>query len=107
MRDKGPKMENKTKKKKVAANLLFNTLFLAVYGTILYMSDPEWIVWAGSMTMGVLCIGDIPPAIQVAPVEALRVASIYGLFGLLALVFFVETAEEKRVRNVKSAGGRT
>ncbi len=97
-------MENKTKKKKVAA-ILFNTLFFITYGVILYLSDPEWIMWAGSMTMGVLRIGDIPPAIPVAPFDALRAASVYGLFGLLALVFFVETAEEKRVRQVKS--GRT
>jgi hypothetical protein len=98
-------MDKKPKQKSVKGDFLFSVLFLLVYGLILLSSDPEWLVWAGSMTMGVLYNGELPAvAMPIAPLESLRAASTFGLFGLLALVFLVETAEEKRVRALKSSG---
>ena len=57
---------------------------LTIYALVIFMSpDPEWVVWAGQMTMGVIDPSAAPPASAQA-VEALHTASVLSTLGILA-----------------------
>ncbi len=56
-------------------------VLLALYALVIFLSpDPEWVVWAGQMSVGVIDPAALPPAAPVGTVEALRTAA--GLSGL-------------------------
>jgi len=59
---------------------------LLLYAMVLFLSpDPEWTLWAGQMAIGVLYVPD-PPTLQgMAQGESVRVLSVAGALGCLAL----------------------
>lgn len=74
--------------------LLLITIVFSVYAIILLSLDPEWVLWAGSMSLGSLYIPDPPPRLFDDPREALQIASdlflvLVGFLGLLCLVGFL------------------
>lgn len=74
--------------------LLLITIVFSVYAIILLSLDPEWVLWAGSMSLGSLYIPDPPPRLFDDPRKALQIASdlylvLVGLLGLLCLVAFM------------------
>lgn len=65
---------------------------LSVYAIVIFMSpDPEWVVWAGQMTMGVIDPSAAPPA-SAGAVEALHTASALSTLGILAAAVLVAAA---------------
>lgn len=76
--------------------LLIGTLFFATYGVILLSLDPEWVMWAGSMSLGVLYIPDPPPSLFDNPQEAFQMASVFSLLGLLTLLLLMVVMGEVR-----------
>ncbi len=74
--------------------LLITTVF-SVYAVILLSLDPEWVLWAGSMSLGSLYVPDPPPRLFDDPRKVLEIASdlfhlfLVGLLGLLCLVGFM------------------
>lgn len=75
---------------------LFAATFLFVYGLILLVSDPEWLMWAGPITLGALPVEAPGVSFAFAPVEILQAASYAVLPGLLALIFLVRIRREAR-----------
>lgn len=75
--------------------LLLITIAFSVYAIILLSLDPEWVLWAGSMSMGSLYVPDLPPRLFDDPRKVLEIASdlfhlfLVGLLGLLCLVGFM------------------
>lgn len=68
------------------------TALLSVYGAVIFLCpDPEWVVWAGQMTMGVIDPAALPPAAAEAG-EALRTASALSALGILAAAVLVVAA---------------
>ena len=65
--------------------LLLITIVFSVYAIILLSLDPEWVLWAGSMSLGALYIPDPPPRLFDDPQQAFRAASVFSLLGLFAL----------------------
>jgi len=67
---------------------LLITIVFSVYAIILLSLDPEWVLWAGSMSAGSLYVPDPPPPLFDDPRKALEIASnlCLGLVGLLGLV---------------------
>jgi hypothetical protein len=61
-------------------------VFFSIYGVILFSLDPEWVRWAGSMTMGALYVPDPPPPLFSQPQEAFQMATVFSLLSLSALV---------------------
>jgi len=74
---------------------LLITIVFSVYAITLLSLDPEWVLWAGSMSMGSLYVPDLPPRLFDDPRKALEIASdlfhlfLVGLLGLLCLVGFM------------------
>ena len=73
---------------------LLITIVFSVYAIILLSLDPEWVLWAGSMSAGSLYIPDPPPPLFDDPRKALEIASnlclsLVGLLGLVCLVGFM------------------
>lgn len=70
---------------------LLITIVFSVYAIILLSLDPEWVLWAGSMSAGSLYVPDPPPPLFDDPRKALQIASnlCLGLVGLLGLVCLV------------------
>ena len=71
--------------------LLLITIVFSVYAIVLLSLDPEWVLWAGSMSLGSLYIPDPPPDLFDDPRKALQIASdlflvLVGLLSLLCLV---------------------
>jgi len=94
---KAPGMENKTGRKKFRRDLPIIAALLFLYGVLLFSLDPEWVQWAGAMSIGVLYTGDmLPPAIFSQPLEAVRMASLSGLLTLCALALLLDILEEPR-----------
>ncbi len=63
---------------------------LSLYGIVIFLSpDPEWVVWAGQMSVGVIDPSALPPAMSGDAVEALHTASTLGVLGLLAAAVLV------------------
>ena len=74
-----------TKKGVLVAALLFSIHLWA-----LLQLDPEWVLWAGSMSLGSLTIPDVaPPRLFDHPGETLQVASVFTLLGLFALLLLM------------------
>jgi hypothetical protein len=72
--------------------LLLITCVFSVYAITLLSLDPEWVLWAGSMSLGSLYVPDPPPRLFDDPRKALEIASdlfLVGLLGLLCLVGFM------------------
>lgn len=71
------------------------TIVFSVYAIILLSLDPEWVLWAGSMSMGSLYVPDLPPRLFDDPRKVLEIASdlfhlfLVGLLGLLCFVGFI------------------
>jgi hypothetical protein len=80
---------------------LFAVSFLFVYALILIASDPEWLMWAGPITLGAFPV-EAPPAFPAFdPQEAFRAASYSVLPGLLAWILLVRLRGEAR-RSLRS-----
>lgn len=63
------------------------TALLAVYAIAIVLSpDPEWVVWAGQMTVGVIDPSALPPSSSAGAGEAFRTASALSALGFLAVV---------------------
>jgi len=73
---------------------LFAVTFLFVYALILLVSDPEWILWAGPITLGAFPVEAPGVSIAFAPMEILQAASYAVLPGLLALIVLVRIRRE-------------
>ena len=75
--------------------LLLITIAFSVYAIILLSLDPEWVLWAGSMSLGSLYVPDPPPRLFDDPRKVLEITSdlfhllLVGLLGLLCLVGFM------------------
>jgi len=70
-----------------AAEYLFVGVYLAVYAFLLLVSDPEWLMWAGPVTLGAFPITAPAASFPFEPLEVLQAASYLALPGLLALAF--------------------
>lgn len=68
---------------------LFAATFLFVFALILLVSDAEWLMWAGPITLGALPVEAPGVSFAFDPVETLQVASYALLPGLLALILLV------------------
>lgn len=66
-------------------SLIVGALLLSAYGLLLFSLDPAWVMWAGSMAMGVLYMPDMTAPILETTQLAVRMASFSGLLTLLAL----------------------
>ena len=66
--------------------LLLITIVFSVYAIVLLSLDPEWVLWAGSMSLGSLYLPDPPTRLFDNPREALQMASTFCLIGLVALL---------------------
>jgi hypothetical protein len=79
---------------------LFAVTFLFVYALILLVSDPEWLIWAGPITLGALPVEAPGVPFEFDPVETFQAASYAVLPGLLALILLVlirgEALESRR-----------
>lgn len=80
-------MKNKTIKGIFRRENLVAGGLLSLYGTVLFSLDPQWVMWAGSMTVGVLGVGEALPPPLGSGGEAAFLASVAGLAGLLAPMF--------------------
>ena len=69
--------------------VLIGAVLFAIYAVILLSLDPEWVLWAGSMTLGALYIPDPAPSLFDHPQEALQMASVFNLLGLLTLLLLM------------------
>jgi len=66
---------------------------LALYAVVIFLSpDPEWVVWAGQMSVGVIDPAALPPSSPIEIGEALRTASALSMLGLLAVVVLLAAA---------------
>ncbi len=73
---------------------LFAVTFLFVYALILIASDPEWLMWAGPITLGAFPVGAPGVSFAFDPVETFQAASYAVLPGLLALILLVRLRGE-------------
>lgn len=76
---------------------LFAVTFLFVYALILLVSDPEWLMWAGPITLGAFPVGAPGVTFASEPVGSLQAASYAVLPGLLALIFLMRIRGAVRV----------
>ena len=66
---------------------------LTVYALAIFLTpDPEWVVWAGQMSVGVIDPAALPPSSPMEIGEALRTASALGMLGLLAVAVLLGAA---------------
>jgi hypothetical protein len=77
-----------------AAEVLFVGAFFVVYAFLLLVSDPEWLLWAGPITLGAFPYGVPKVAPAFDALEILQSASFLSLPGLLALIFLVRMPGE-------------
>ena len=78
------------------AEYLFVGVYLAVYAVLLLVSDPEWVMWAGPITLGAFPVA-APKVFPVfEPMEIFQAASYMVLPGLLALIILVRTRSDAR-----------
>lgn len=66
-------------------SVIVGALLLTAYGLLLFSLGPEWVMWAGSMAMGVLYLPDLTPPIVEGTCLAVRMAFLSGLLTLFAL----------------------
>jgi hypothetical protein len=83
-------------KRFAALESLFVGVFLFVYALILLVSDPEWLMWAGPITLGALPVTApmLPPAFDA--METFQVASYSVLPGLLAWILLTRSRVTER-----------
>jgi hypothetical protein len=94
-----------TMKKAASRENLFAFAFLFVYGFLILVSDPEWLMWAGPVTLGVFPVEapHVLPAFD--SLETLRSASYSVLPGLLALIVLLRIGAKRRcARNAEAPG---
>jgi hypothetical protein len=75
---------------------LFAVTFLFVYALILLVSDPEWLMWAGPITLGAFPVEAPGVSFAFDPVETFHAASYAVLLSLLAWIFLVRVRGEAR-----------
>lgn len=76
---------------------LFAGAFLFLYALILLVSDPEWLVWAGPITLGAFPTEAPAYAFAAAPLETLQAACYLILPGLLALMILAGIRDKVRI----------
>lgn len=79
--------------------LLLGALFFSISAVLLLWAtlvNPEWVMWAGLMTMGALYVPDPPPPLFDNPQEAFQIASLFSLLSLFTLVFLMVVMGEVR-----------
>ncbi|MFN3476923.1 MAG: hypothetical protein ACK4Z6_05150 [Candidatus Methylomirabilales bacterium] len=78
--------------------LLLGALLFSIYAVLLLWAtlvNPEWIMWAGQMTLGAL-YGPDPSPLFDNPQEAFQIASVFSLLGLLTLLLLMVVMGEVR-----------
>ena len=66
---------------------------LAVYALAIFLTpDPQWVMWAGQMSVGVIDPAALPPPSPIGVGAALHAASAVSGFGLLAVLVLVVAA---------------
>lgn len=82
-------MKHLKRKGGTVAEVLFLGVYFVVYAFLLLVSDPEWLLWAGPITLGAFpsAVPNVAPAFD--SIEILQSASFLSLPGLLALIFLV------------------
>ena len=79
------KHEKRSGLSRAGESIVIATL-LSVYGLVIFLSpDPEWVVWAGQMSVGVIDPSAIPPSLTTGAVEALHTASALSVIGILVV----------------------
>jgi hypothetical protein len=73
------------KKWYVTRENLFAAAYLFFFAVILLSSDPEWLMWAGPITLGAFPLGIPQTALSFDPLEAFRAAGSAAFLGLSAL----------------------
>lgn len=58
---------------------------LLLYGVLLAVSDPGWVMWAGAMSVGALP-SEIPPSLSHTPADLFTGAGMFSALGLGAFV---------------------
>ncbi len=82
------------------------TALLTVYAlAIFFTPDPQWVVWAGQMSVGVIDPAALPPPSPIDPGEALRTASALSGLGLLVVVVLLAAALGLRPHRVSRPAG--
>lgn len=79
--------------------LLLGALLFSIYAVLLLWAtlvNPEWVMWAGQMTLGALYVPDSPPSLFDNPQEAFQIASVFSLLGLLTLLLLMVVMGEVR-----------
>jgi hypothetical protein len=76
------------------AEILFVGAYLAVYAFLLLVSDPEWLMWAGPVTLGAFPVTAPGVSLAFDPREIFQVASYSVLLGLLALIILARIRVE-------------
>ncbi len=69
---------------------LFVAVYLFLYAAILLSSDPEWLMWAGPITLGAFPLTAAPP-LPFGPAETFRTVGSGAFLGLAALAFLFLT----------------
>jgi len=88
-------MKNQPEERLFSRNELLCIVFIFSIFAIGFLSlDPEWILWAGSMSLGSLYVPDPPPRLFDNPREALQMASAFCLAGLLSLLCLMAVVGE-------------
>ncbi len=81
-------------------------VLLALYALVIFLSpDPDWVVWAGQMSVGVIDPAALPPAAPVGTVEALRTAAGLSGLGLLAVAVLAAAALGLRTDRLSRPAG--
>ncbi len=78
-------MRRRQRSRYTAREYLFVAVYLFVFALLLLTSKPEWLMWAGPITLGAFPVSapaSLPPF---DPVEAFRAAGSGAFLGLLAL----------------------
>lgn len=75
---------------------LFAVTFLFVFALILLVSDPEWLMWAGPITLGALPVEAPGVSFAFDPVESFQAASYAVLLSLLAWILLVRIRGKAR-----------
>jgi hypothetical protein len=82
-------MKHPAEKGSTAAEVLFVGVYFVVYAFLLLVADPEWLIWAGPITLGAFPSAVPNVASAFDALEILQSASFLILPGLLALIFLV------------------
>ncbi len=81
-------------------------VLLALYALVIFLSpDPEWVVWAGQMSVGVIDPAALPPAASAGTVGALRTAAGLSGLGLLAVAVLMAAALGLRTDRLSRPAG--